>query len=159
MSATNPIPFSLTRNSQGQLVLRLADGSSHVGVTPVRAYPLSDPEGGLSLVGSDGKEAVWVPALSELNGDLRQLLLEELATREFEPRIERIVEVSTFSTPSTWTVETHLGPCQFVLKAEEDIRRLGNGALLITDSQGVGFRVANRWTLDRRSRRFLERFL
>jgi hypothetical protein len=67
--------------------------------------------------------------------------------------------VSSFSTPSTWSVVTDRGPTRFVLRGEEDIRRLGDGALLIASAEGINFRVADRWGLDRRSRGMLERFL
>ena len=47
--------FSLERNPHGHLVLTLPDGTRHEGVTPVRAFPLSDADGPFSLVGADGK--------------------------------------------------------------------------------------------------------
>ena len=47
-----------------------------------------------------------------------------------------------------------------MLKGEEDIRRLGDGArLLVADSRGVQFVVSDRWALDKHSKRLLERFL
>jgi hypothetical protein len=67
--------------------------------------------------------------------------------------------VSSFSTPSTWSVLTDRGPTRFVLKGEEDIRRLGPGALLIASGQGIAFRVDDLAALDKASRRLLERFL
>ena len=76
------------------------------------------------------------------------------------PEISRIREVSTFSTPSTWTVQTDRGATQLVLKAEEDIRRLsGRTRLLITGSDGLQYKVPDTLALDRHSRRLLERFL
>jgi hypothetical protein len=56
-------------------------------------------------------------------------------------------------------VQTDRGATQFVLKGEEDIRRLDGGALLITDANGVSYRVRDRLGLDRHSRRLIERFL
>jgi hypothetical protein len=153
------LDFSLQRDAHGRLVLRLADGSEHVGVQPVRAFPLSQPGGPLSLVGTDGREVLWVERPAELANDARSLIHEDLARREFAPVIERLIEVSTFSTPSTWTVRTDRGDTQLVLKGEEDIRRLGGAALLVTDSHGVGYRIPDERALDRRSRRLLERFL
>lgn len=152
-------PFRLERDAHGRLRLTLADGSVHEAVVPVRAYPLTAPDEGLSLVGADGHERLWIDRLSDVDAATRALLADELAAREFAPRILRLVEVSSFTTPSTWTVETDRGRTQFVLKVEEDIRRLGDGALLITDRDGVGYRVADRFALDRPSRRLLERFL
>lgn len=151
--------FTLQRDAHGRLVLRLADGTEHIGVQPVRAFPLSEPDGALSLVGTDGRERVWVERPEALASEVRALLDEELARREFAPVIERLLDVSTFSTPSTWSVRTDRGDTQLVLKGEEDIRRLSDGALLVTDSHGVGYRIADARALDRRSKRLLERFL
>ena len=90
----------------------------------------------------------------------RRLLEEELALREFVPVIERICSVSSFSTPSTWTVETDRGAAQLVLKGEEDIRRLrGSRALLIAASDGVQYAIEDTNAFDKASRRLLERFL
>ena len=154
--------WQLQRDSFGRLVLIDAQGQSHVGVSPVRAHPISAPDEGLSLIGPDGHELAWVARLSELAAPLRALIEEELRLREFHPQLQRLVAVSTFSTPSQWTVETDRGPLSFILKTEEDIRRLGGpgeGRLLITTSHGLQVYVTDRWALDRGSRRLLERFL
>jgi hypothetical protein len=151
--------FQLERDAFGRLVFTGADGQAHAGVVPVRAFPLAAPDEGLSLVGHDGRELAWVPNPGELPAAQRALIDEELAQREFVPEILRLTAVSTFATPSTWTVETDRGPTRFVLKVEEDIRRLPGGALLIASSHGVQFKVRNRTALDRASKRLLERFL
>ena len=160
LSPSSPPAIQLARNPHGRLVLTLADGTVHEGVTPVRAFPIAAPAEGLSLVGSDGHELLWVPRLEQVAGPARQLIEEELAVREFVPTIEKIVAVSSFSTPSTWEVETDRGPARLVLKAEEDIRRLGGRTrLLIAGDDGMQFRVKDTAALDRHSRRLLERFL
>ena len=152
--------FQLARNPHGRLVLTLPDGTAHEGVTPVRAFPIAAPGEGLSLVGSDGHELLWIPHVDQVAGPARQLIDEELAVREFMPTIEKIVAVSSFSTPSTWQVETDRGPASLVLKAEEDIRRLGGRTrLLIAGGDGMQFRVKDTTALDRHSRKLLERFL
>ena len=88
------------------------------------------------------------------------LIEEDLAVREFVPVIQRIHKVSSYSTPSTWDLETDRGPVQLVLKAEEDIRRLsGRTHLMITSQDGVQFSVPDSTALDRTSRKLLERFL
>ncbi|NML45950.1 DUF1854 domain-containing protein [Ramlibacter sp. G-1-2-2] len=151
--------FQLQRNAFGRLVLTLPDGSVHESVVPVRAFPLAAPEEGVSMVSIDGRELAWVPHLDALQPQTRALIEEELAGREFVPTVQRIESVSSFSTPSTWSVVTDRGPTRFVLKGEEDIRRLGEGALLIASSEGINFRIADRRGLDRHSRTLLERFL
>ena len=155
----NKIDFTLTRDAHGRLNLTQDDGTLHEGVVSVRAFPISAPDGALSLVSADGHEVRWIDRLVELPGELRGMLEAELAAREFTPMIQRIVEVSTFSTPSTWTIETDRGRTVFTLKSEDDIRRLGRGRLLISSTQGLQFGVAQLTNLDKHSRKLLERFL
>jgi hypothetical protein len=151
--------FTLERNPRGRLVCTLPDGTRREDVVPVRAFPLSAPNDGISIVGADGHELLWIARLDAVPEALRALIAEELAAREFVPVIDRLLAVSTFATPSVWTVATDRGETKFTLKGEEDIRRLPNGALLITDSHGVGYRVRDRFALDRHSRKLIERFL
>ena len=150
---------TLQRDAHGRLALVLADGSRHDDVHPVRAFPLSDPAGALSLVGVDGRELLWIEDPAMLPAAMRGLIDKELAARDFMPEIRALIAVSTFSTPSDWTVDTDRGPHQLTLNAEEDIRRLPDGRLLVTDGHGIAFVIARPAALDRRSRRLLERFL
>ena len=149
----------LTRNDLGQLVLTLDDSSTHTGIVPVRAYPLSAPDEGLSLMSADGREVLWIDRVSALPEKVRSLLEAELAVREFTPQISALVSVSSFSTPSIWTVDTDRGRTTLVLKSEDDIRRLGDGRLLIHSAQGLNFAIADRTRLGKASRQLLERFL
>lgn len=159
MTPTDIALSVLARDTHGRLTLTGPDGQRHEGVVPVRAFPISAPDDGLSLVSSDGHELAWIDHIDMLQPAQRQLIEEELALREFTPTIHRITDVSTFSTPSTWSVDTDRGPTTFVLKSEDDIRRLGNGRLLIASGQGMQFGVPQVADLDRHSRKLLERFL
>ena len=96
--STASATFTLARNPHGRLVLTLADGTAHEGVTPVRAFPIAAPAEGLSLIGSDGHELLWIDRLDQLPAPARQLIEEELEVREFVPTIEKIIAVSSFST-------------------------------------------------------------
>ncbi|MEY4764214.1 MAG: hypothetical protein RI907_887 [Pseudomonadota bacterium] len=151
--------WTLSRNPAGRLVFTSLTGEAHEGVMPVRAFPLTAPEAGLSLVGPDGHELLWVDHVNDLPAAARQLVEEELAVREFAPVVHQLKHVSTFATPSTWDVETDRGPTSFVLKSEDDIRRMPQGKLLITAGQGLTFVVTDRFALDKHSRKLLERFL
>ncbi|MGZ9046052.1 MAG: cyanophycin metabolism-associated DUF1854 family protein [Telluria sp.] len=151
--------FGLTRNGFGKLVLTTADGQQHVGVAPVRAFPIQAPDEGISLVLADGKEVAWIDTLAGLPSDVRQLVQDELEGREFMPEILRIVDVTSFATPCTWTVETDRGDAAFLLKGEEDIRRIGATSLLVADNHGIHFLIRDMFTIDKHSRRILDRFL
>jgi hypothetical protein len=151
--------FQLERDAFGRLVLIDVQGDRHEGIVPVRAFPLSAPGDGLSLVGADGRERVWVDHVDALPAAPRAMLEAELAARDFAPTLTKLHKVSSFGVPSTWQVSTDRGDTRFVLKAEEDIRRLEGGALLIASAHGVQFRIPDVKALDRASRKLLERFL
>ncbi len=151
--------LKLSRNPFGKLVYTDDAGVDHIGVTPVRAFPIAAPNEGLSIVSADGHELSWIDRLTDLAADARQLLEEELAVREFTPSISRITKVSTFSTPSTWDVITDRGQTQLILKSEDDIRRLAEGQLLIASNSGLQYRINNWVNLDKASKKLLERFL
>jgi hypothetical protein len=148
----------LERDAFGALRLAGSAGEPEA-VTPVRAFPLSAPGEGVSLVGADGRERFWIERMDALPPATRALIEEALAPRDFAPVLLRLESVSSFGVPSTWQVRTDRGDTRFVLKAEEDIRRLEGGALLIASAHGVQFRVPDPKALDRHSRRLLERFL
>ena len=151
--------FQLTRNSFGKLVLTGEDGQVHEGVLPVRAFPIQAPNEGISMVLPDGKEVAWIDELAGLPDDIRQLVHDELEGREFMPEILRIVGVTSFATPCTWTVATDRGHTEFLLKGEEDIRRIGATSLLVADNHGIHFLIRDMFTIDKHSRKILDRFL
>ncbi|MEC5384164.1 DUF1854 domain-containing protein [Uliginosibacterium sp. H3] len=151
--------LNLSRNAFGRLRLVTDDGTAHDEVVPVRAFPISNPGEGISLVSPEGRELAWIERLDALSAASRALIEEELGAREFMPEIRSIRKVSTYATPSNWSVETDRGDFSFILKGEEDIRRVAGGTLLIADSHGVQFLIRDQYSLDRTSRRILDRFL
>jgi Domain of unknown function (DUF1854) len=158
-TSMNKPDFSLARNRFGHLTLTAADGQVYDEVAPVRAFPIQAPDEGISLVCPDGLEAAWIDRLDDLPAPLRELIDEELQGREFMPNIRHIRHVSSFATPCTWGVETDHGETEFVLRGEEDIRRIGRNMLLIADSHGIHFLVPDILALDKHSRKILDRFL
>jgi hypothetical protein len=149
----------LSRNAFGRLVLVTSPGNVHEGVVPVRAFPISASDEGIALVSAEGEELLWIDRLSDLRPEIRALVEEELASREFVPEILRLRHVSSFATPSTWEVETDRGVTSFILKGEEDIRRLGKASLIVADSHGIQFLIRDLHALDHASRKLLDRFL
>lgn len=154
-----PTPdFTLSRDAFGYLMLTV-DGHSHCPVAPVRSFPISAREEGIALIGPDGSELLWIDSLADLSREDRDLILDELGSREFVPEIHRIRQVSSATTPSRWQVETDRGDTALLLKAEEDIRRLSATKLLITDANGIHFLIRDVTALDKVSRRLLDHFL
>lgn len=155
-----PTQFMLERNAFGKLILTTDSGVRFESVVPVRAFPIQAPEVGISIVNTDGQEVGWVDRLVDVAEPAQRLIREELAAREFMPVIAQIVAVSSFSTPCTWTVETDRGQTEFVLRGDEDIRRIGkDNALLIADTHGIQYLVRDQFALNAASKKILDRFL
>ena len=153
-----PKPHQLERDALGRLVLIDAAGTPHVGVYPVRAFPITAPSTGISIMDQSGKELCWFDGITTIPEGELALLEEGLAAREFMPVIEKITKVSTFATPSIWDIETDRGPTRIRLKGEEDIRRIAGNTLLIADSNGLQFLIKDSTQLDKVSKKLLDRF-
>ncbi|MBP6367906.1 MAG: DUF1854 domain-containing protein [Nitrosomonas sp.] len=153
------LEYQLSRNSYGRLVFTNQSGLVQEGVVPVRSFPITEPDQGIALIDPNGHELAWIDRLTDLPEDYRVLIESELVSREFMPEIKRILKVSSFITPNTWRVETDRGDATFILKGEEDIRRLTVSALMIADSHGIHFLIRDRLSLDRHSRKLLDHFL
>ncbi|MDR3639407.1 MAG: DUF1854 domain-containing protein [Isosphaeraceae bacterium] len=143
----------------GRLVLTDPSGATHVGVEPVRAFPLSDPNHWIALVDAEGHEVVNIESLDDVAPDVKKLLEAELATREFVPIVQRVVRISGDIFPAKWTVETDRGATVLELDSEDDIRRIESHRVLITDARKMRYQVPDTRKLDAHSRRVLERYL
>jgi hypothetical protein len=149
----------LSYDSLGRLVFRDGAGREHVDVTPVRGFPISEPDYGISICDADGHELLWIERLSQLPIGVRDTLESDLAQREFMPVIERIERISANSEPCEWEVLTDRGRTSFVLKIDEDVRRLDDQRAMVTDANGVSYLIPDLAALDAGSRRYLERYL
>lgn len=159
MSATLTTTFTLAWDAYGKLVVTLGDGSQHVGAVVVRAFPIAAPEQSISILSADNKELVWVDDPKVLPPNEQTIVAKALQEREFMPEILRLQGVNSFATPSVWRVITNRGPTELVLKGEEDIRRLSTHTLIVADAHGVQFLIRHLPSLDRHTRKLLDRFL
>ena len=150
---------SLERDAQGDLVLQLRNGTHHVSVRPVRGFPITQPDYGISLVDGDAREVVWIENLAACDNAVCALIRDELAMRDFLPVIQRIYNISHNREPSEWDVQTDRGRVQFILNVMEDVRRLDAQRAMVTDGNNVQYIVTNLSKVDAKTRRYLERYL
>lgn len=152
-------PFSLQHDRWGRLRLVTSDNPEGQEVEPVRAFPWSAESQELVLLNPQGQPVLSLPDWQQLPGETVAMLSAELQRREFIPRLQRIVAVSSPFPPCRWQVETDRGPTEIELESEEDVRRLSDHAALITDSSGLRFQIPDVNLLDRSSRGHLRRYL
>jgi hypothetical protein len=151
--------LSLHRDAFGRLCVTLPDGSTRVGVLPVRCFPFTAAGRDISLTDPAGREVACVASPDHLDPDSRAVLLEELARRELIPDIRRILSISQTSPKTTWEVDTDRGQSRFVIPGEDSVRQLDSESVVITDETGLRYRVPSLRKLDGRSRKLLRRYL
>ena len=161
MSETNPPDpgFALRIDPFGRFVYSDATGGEYPDAVPVRAYPITDPGHWVIICDAEGRELRCIEDLATLPTAVRRILEDELARREFVPQIQRVILVSSYLEPAEWEVDTDRGPTRFVLKTEDDVRRLGPYSALLQDSQGIRYLVPDTRNLDPYSRRAVDRYL
>ena len=151
--------FGLSLDPWGKLVLIDSEGVRHVGVTPIRIFPTSDAMHWVSIVDAKGRELALIDDPSVLAENVRQMLEVELSLREFMPEILQILYVSSIMEPCDWEVITDRGPTRFVLKSEDDVRRLSPYSGIMIDAHGVRYLVRDTRKLDTYGRRALEQYI
>lgn len=152
-------PIGLRYDPFGRMVLELPGGEAVADVVPVRCFPHSAPGAWISFCDVQGREVHCLRSLEDLPEGPRRFLVEDLAARELIPVIRRIHGVSAGPDPAIWHVATDRGETRFPLTSEDQIRRMGARAVLITDAHGVRFRILDVRALDAHSRRILGRYL
>jgi|SoiMethySBSTD1v2_1073268.scaffolds.fasta_scaffold439073_2 hypothetical protein len=152
----SPVRFTLKRDQWGQLEFIAHDGTRHAPIVAVPLFPISVPDSWISIRSASGDELACIEDPKSLEPDVWQLLREELARREFVPVIKRIVRVSGNSEPCEWQVETDRGPTRFVLKSEDDVRRISEIQIVIVDAHGTRYQIPDINAVDAKSRRIVE---
>lgn len=154
------LDFTLERDNFQQLVLIWKDGRRISGVEPVRAFPISAPEGFVSICDAEGHMLARIENIDDLSADVRTVLENELALREFVPVVLRIESVSAENDPSQWNVVTDRGPTTFLMEdSDNDIRRLGPHRILLADSHGIRYSIPDTRRMNVASRKVLDRYL
>lgn len=156
----NPPPFNFTLHRAAKRTLTLTDaaGVTHVGVLPVRLFPLTDPGHWVSIVSATGHDLVCIEDLAALPDADREILLEALAYREFVPAIQTIHAIRRAAHGFEWDVTTDLGRIQFSVENDESIQPLGGGSIVVMDHCNTRYLIPDPTKLDPKSRQKLERY-
>jgi hypothetical protein len=156
-TAEKPIQFH--HDSAGRFVMVDGNGTTHDDVEPVRAFPITAPDHGISVRNRRGEELLWIADLADLTPAARQALDAELARRLFLPVIQRIDRVSSSADPAEWDLVTDRGSITVVIAAQEDVKRLPGDRALVRAADGLRFLIESVSLLDARSRGQIERYL
>lgn len=154
----SPASFTLEYDPFQHLVFVDAAGQRHAGVEPMRAFPITAVDQWIVICDSHGRELACLEDLAKLPETTRKILQDELRKRDFMPQIQRIYSAAG-NNPSQWHVLTDRGTKTFLLKNDEDLRRLGPTRALLIDAYGIRYLIPDTRKMDGASRRTLERYL
>ncbi len=156
--ATNEQTWRLHRNVDGRLVFNKPNAEGLAQETPAQVaacFPWSHPQQFVSLRDDKGHELLLLESLQEISGPSRQLLEEELALRNFLPRVLEIQSISDQMEFFHWEVTTTAGPRSFLTRRHERPRQLDNGQMLIKDICNDIYVVSRSEDMDPKSLRLL----
>jgi hypothetical protein len=151
--------FTLERDSWGRVVLKDSAGQEHVGVAILRAFPVSEPHRAISICDRLGHEVAFIDSVEKLPAETRRMLEEEMSRREFMPTILRVLNNPRPTEPSQWRILTDRGETTIRLEREDDVRQLDERRVLVVDSNGIRYQVADLQKLDSHSRGVFDRLL
>jgi hypothetical protein len=147
--------WSLHRRADGRLVMRRENVEGETPVQVACCFPWTHPYEFISLRDDKGREQELIENLHELPSPLREMIAEELAQRNFMPRITGIEAIAGEIELFHWKVITHVGPRRFLTRRSDHPRKLANGDVLIKDVSNDLYLIPNPKGLDAKSLKLL----
>ena len=118
-----------------------------------RSFPLSMPDQYISVREGEKIEIGLIRKLSDLQGDQRVMVEEELKRRYVIPIITKVLRIKERFGVVDWTVETNRGPRDFTTRdMRENVTRPSPGRYVLTDVDGNRYDIPNMEEMDARSR-------
>lgn len=147
---------AVTRNSKGELVVRIKDRPEPaVDARVARCFPWTCPDGYVAIRDKDGKELALLRTLDDLPQPHRGLIEQELRDKVFNPQIQRIVDYKNEFSVVSITAETDRGRVTFQIRARDDIRILSATRALFRDADGNVYELRDLSAMDEASRKWL----
>jgi hypothetical protein len=150
------VTWWLEEQTDGSVDFITTDGRRHDDVDIRRGFPFSAPRSGVAIIASTGQELAWIDSLDAVDAPLRAIIESVFGDREFMPVISRIQSVSE-GRPAEWNVVTDRGPHRFTVAHPEDVSRQSDGGMILTDTDGIRYRVPVAAARDPCNRRLLDR--
>jgi hypothetical protein len=150
--------WNLHRRVDGRLVLRRESGKGETTETPVQVaccFPWTHPYEFISLRDDKGREQKLIENLQQLETPIRELIENELAQRNFMPRIIGIEAITDEIELFHWKVITNVGARNFLTRRSDHPRKLVNGDVLIKDVSNDLYLIPNPKGLDAKSLKLL----
>src|SRR2546427_6901977 len=138
------------------LRLTVEEDRSHLMVSVLRAFPLSEPGRFFSVRDGANKEVGLIIDPAELSDENRKLLREDVARRYFVPAVKRILAAKERFGTVDWEMETDRGVCKLTTRnLGENVQRPAPGRIIFSDVDDNRYDIRNIDELDLNSQQLL----
>ncbi len=142
------------------LRLTVDEDRSHLKVSVLRAFPLSEPSSFLSVRDGANEEVGMIVDPAGLSDENRKLVDEDLARRYFVPAVQRILSAKEHFGTVDWEIETDRGVCRLTTRnLGENVQRPAPGRIILSDVDGNRYDIRNIVELDLNSQQLLFRHM
>ena len=149
----------LQRKASGELLAYIDGQDAPVeDVRVARCFPWSVPDCFISLRNKEGKELFMFRDLDGLDDATRQIVLDELRDKVFNPKILAISQFKREFDITSITARTDRGEVTFQIRSRDDVRVLSEGRALFRDVDGNTYELADLSQLDPASQKHLMDF-
>ncbi len=153
-------PNAIRLIQEGEQLQVVIGGGEALPVERVaRAFPKTDLDHYVGLLGPDGHEIGMIENPSQLDADSLELLGKKLREIYFVPTIQEILSVEARGTGSYWEVVTDDGERAFRIQDREALDGMDAPSITVTDENGKRYWIENYWELDRGSREMIQDLL
>lgn len=125
-----------------------------------RMFPFEELWAHISVLTADNEEIGMIAEAGDFPEEAATLLKEELDRKYLMPTITAIHMLKDNFGFSTWKVESDIGPLEFTLRdTYRSMLKVGEGRVIITDSDGNRYEIPDVNKLDKKSYRKIELYL
>ena len=117
-----------------------------------RAFPRSNPDRFVGLLGEDGHEICLIEDPGTLDADSQEILKAALKDAYFIPKIREILSMTPRGTGGEWCVVAEDGEIVFRTQDREALDGSEPPSITVTDENGRRYRIEDYWAMDRESR-------
>ncbi len=147
------------RDAHGNVQLDRA-GQVQIVASMIAAFPLTHPDGMVSLRDSEGVEIGILDSAGQLDDESMKIVLDALERSYFMPRILDIFDITDAMNVVEWIVETDRGARVFHVRyVRQNIRRIGMRRLVIKDVDGNRYEIHDWIDLPVLAQKLLEPYL
>ena len=138
------------------LRLTVEEDRSHLKVSVLRAFPLSEPDRFFSVQDGANKEVGMIVDPGELSNENRKLVHEDLERRYLLPVVKRILTAKERFGTVDWEMETDRGVCKLTTRnLGENVQRPAPGRIILSDVDDNRYDIRNIDELDLNSQQLL----